>query len=194
MILTDENFEKEVVGSDKPVLVYFSLKGCGPCVTVSPILEKLAREFSDNFLFAKVDFDDAPVIIQKLGITGAPTVILFNGGEAIGGFVGSKEEEEIRRWIKENLLILEYEKHAKENNISLARNRKTRDTIIKGLIEKEDKLGYKYCPCRRVSGNLEDDKNIICPCVYHLDEIKKDGRCLCGLFEEDSKKEDNENS
>ncbi len=183
MILTDENFEKEVAGSEKPVLVYFSLKGCGPCAIVSPILEKLAKEFSDNLLFAKVDFDEAPIVIQKLGITVAPTVIFFNNGEPIEGFVGSKKEEEIRRWIREVLIFCEYEEHAEKNNISLTKNRKTRESLIKGLLEKEGRFGYRYCPCRRISGNLEEDKKIVCPCVYHLDEIKKDGHCLCGLFE-----------
>ncbi|MBD3355456.1 ferredoxin:thioredoxin reductase [Candidatus Woesearchaeota archaeon] len=56
------------------------------------------------------------------------------------------------------------------------------DTIVSGLLRNEEKYGFRYCPCRRVSGNEEEDKKKICPCVFHEQEIKEDGHCKCFLF------------
>ena len=54
--------------------------------------------------------------------------------------------------------------------------------LLEGLLSREKMYGARFCPCRRVTGNPEEDKKIICPCVYHKDEIKEDGRCKCMLF------------
>ena len=74
------------------------------------------------------------------------------------------------------------EKYAASKGYKLNPNQKLVDVIIKGLLRNEGKYGFRYCPCRKVSGDKEKDKLIICPCVYHEDEIKKDGHCHCMLF------------
>jgi ferredoxin-thioredoxin reductase catalytic subunit len=79
-------------------------------------------------------------------------------------------------------LIQEYEEYAKENGFRLNPDKNMTKNLIKSLIIRENKFGEKYCPCRRITGNKEEDKKIICPCIYHKEEIKKDGRCLCNLF------------
>ena len=79
-------------------------------------------------------------------------------------------------------LIKKYQQYAKENGFRLNPNRQVVEGIVKGLLEKEKNFGFKYCPCRRVTGNQEDDRKIICPCIYHQKEIEKDGHCLCRLF------------
>lgn len=79
-------------------------------------------------------------------------------------------------------LIQKYEDYAKKNSFSLNPNKKIVEAIAKLLSEREEKLGAKYCPCRRVTGDIAEDKKIICPCIYHKEEIEKDGRCHCGLF------------
>ena len=56
------------------------------------------------------------------------------------------------------------------------------EVIIKGLTMRKIKTGYAYCPCRVVTGNIEEDAKIICPCIYHEEELKKHGICHCGLF------------
>ncbi len=59
------------------------------------------------------------------------------------------------------------------------------DVVIltaKGMLENEKKYGYRYCPCRPVTGDKEKDAPKICPCKQHKDEIKRMGHCLCGLF------------
>jgi len=79
-------------------------------------------------------------------------------------------------------LIEEYKKYAKENGFRLNQNKKAKEIIIKGLLSDEKKYGVRYCPCRKVTGNLEEDKKKICPCAFHHQEIKGQGHCLCGLF------------
>jgi ferredoxin-thioredoxin reductase catalytic subunit len=58
----------------------------------------------------------------------------------------------------------------------------TVDTIVKGLALRRLKYGEEYCPCRVVKGDAEENKGIICPCIYHEEEIAQEGICFCGLF------------
>jgi len=101
--LTDENFEKEIQKAEKPVLVDFWAEWCMPCFILGPILEKVAEEYNDKFIFAKVNVDSAPLISQKYGIKQIPTVILFNKGKSVSGFIGVKPEPVIKKWIEQNL-------------------------------------------------------------------------------------------
>jgi len=79
-------------------------------------------------------------------------------------------------------LIKEYEAYAEKNGFKLNPDREVVERIVKGLLEREKESGSKFCPCRRVTENEEENKKIICPCAYHKDEIEKFGHCLCGLF------------
>lgn len=54
--------------------------------------------------------------------------------------------------------------------------------VIKGLLKNEEEYGHRYCPCRVVTGDEEEDAPKICPCKWHKDEIKEMGHCTCGLF------------
>lgn len=54
--------------------------------------------------------------------------------------------------------------------------------IVDCLTRNRNELGSQYCPCRIIAGDKEEDKNIICPCVYHEEEINNNGSCHCGLF------------
>ena len=56
------------------------------------------------------------------------------------------------------------------------------DTVLGGLLRNQEKHGELFCPCRRVTGDEENDKKNICPCAYHEEEIKNDGHCKCLLF------------
>ncbi|OOP54865.1 MAG: ferredoxin:thioredoxin reductase [Candidatus Brocadia carolinensis] len=56
------------------------------------------------------------------------------------------------------------------------------DRVVKGLAMRTIKFGYAYCPCRLVTGDKDRDRKIICPCVYHEEEIERDGECHCNLF------------
>jgi len=79
-------------------------------------------------------------------------------------------------------LIESYKKYAKDNGFKLNPNQEVVERLIKGLLATEKKYGAKYCPCRRVTGNKEEDRPKICPCRWHREEIEKDGHCHCGLF------------
>ena len=101
--LTDENFEEIIKKSQKSVLVDFFAEWCPPCKMLSPILEKLEKEFKEKVIFAKMNVDVCPLTSQKCGINPIPNVILFKEGKPAGNFVGLRTEEEIKKWL-ENLL------------------------------------------------------------------------------------------
>jgi len=85
-------------------------------------------------------------------------------------------EKEIQKIKKES------EDYAKSQGFKLNPEEKIVNFIIKGLLKNKKEKGELYCPCRRVTGDKEDDEKIICPCIYHLSEIKENGKCHCGLF------------
>jgi len=190
--LTDENFDKEISNAQKLVLVDFWAVWCGPCSFLAPVLEKLSEEYKEKIIFAKVNIDDSPIISQKLGIDRIPNVVLFKDGKVLGGFVGAQPEEAIKKLLEGFLkgendggsskLIGEYEEYSLKNGFKLNPDKKIVEGIVKSLLDRENKFGEKYCPCRRITGDKEEDKKIICPCIYHKEEIEKDGFCLCRLF------------
>jgi ferredoxin-thioredoxin reductase catalytic subunit len=79
-------------------------------------------------------------------------------------------------------LIGKYEMYAQENGFKLNPDRETVQRIAGFLLKREEQLGEKYCPCRKVTGDKENDKKIICPCYWHKEEIEKNGYCHCRLF------------
>ena len=79
--------------------------------------------------------------------------------------------------------ILKYsQEYARKAGFVLNKDKKQLAYVIKGLKKNEDKYGERYCPCRVITGNFEEDRIIICPCIYHKQEIKDQGHCLCKLF------------
>lgn len=74
------------------------------------------------------------------------------------------------------------EDYAKHAGFKLNPDGKTVNFIIKGLLKNKEKYGEIYCPCRIVTGDKEKDRGIICPCIYHKQEIKVMGHCKCNLF------------
>lgn len=82
---------------------------------------------------------------------------------------------------EEEELIKKFKEHARKHREKLNK-KKIVEFVVKGLIERKEKYGEYYCPCRVVSGDKKEDEKIICPCAYHEREVREDGRCLCGLF------------
>ncbi|MDD5547320.1 MAG: thioredoxin [Candidatus Pacebacteria bacterium] len=109
VILTDENFEKEISSADKPALVDFFAPWCEPCNMLAPILEKVAKDLEGKFIFMKANLDDVPLAAQKFGVEVIPTVILFRDNRPISGFTGLAPEDAIKEWlekmIKEKIVI-----------------------------------------------------------------------------------------
>jgi len=79
-------------------------------------------------------------------------------------------------------IINDYEKYAEQNGFRLNPDRKVVENLVRGLLLNEKKYGKRYCPCRRITGVEEEDKEKICPCVWHKEEIMKMGHCHCNLF------------
>ena len=100
---TDENFEKEVLKSDKLALVDFWAEWCGPCKQLSPILEEISNEMSDQVVVAKHNIDEHPNQPTKYGVRGIPTMLLFKSGELKATKVGATTKSNIVSWIKENI-------------------------------------------------------------------------------------------
>ncbi|WP_366922576.1 thioredoxin [Metallumcola ferriviriculae] len=93
--LTAENFEQEVLQSDKSVLVDFWAAWCGPCKMIAPVVEELAGEMEAELKVAKLNVDEYGDIPARYGIMSIPTLILFKGGEEAERLVGYKTKEEL---------------------------------------------------------------------------------------------------
>jgi len=105
MEVNDNDFEEKVIKKSKdiPVIVDFYADWCGPCQMLSPILEKLAKEYEEKALFVKIDTDNNPATTKKYGVTGIPAVKLFKNGEVVDELIGLLPEEDIKKWLKKNL-------------------------------------------------------------------------------------------
>jgi len=194
--LTDQNFNQFIQNSPKPTLIDFWTEWCMPCHILGPILEKVAEEYNDKLIFAKVNLDNAPQISQQYGIEQIPTVVLFREGKPILGFTGARAEPDVKEFLDQALkdsvgtkdtenieeTIKYYQAYAEKNGFKLNPDKEAVERLVKGLLENEKRHGDKYCPCRKVTGNIEKDKAKICPCQWHKEEIEKDGHCYCGLF------------
>ena len=94
---TDANFETEVLNSKVPVLVDFFADWCGPCQTLSPIVEELARDYAGRIKIGKVDVDQNQRIAEKFGIASIPTVMLFKTGKNVDKVIGLESKAQLRK-------------------------------------------------------------------------------------------------
>ncbi|GAA0379970.1 thioredoxin [Microbispora corallina] len=88
--LTADNFEEQVLRSDRPVLVDFWTDWCPPCKMIAPILEEIADEYADRLTVAKLDAEEHPEIAQRYGVLGFPTLNLYRNGEVVRQIVGAR--------------------------------------------------------------------------------------------------------
>lgn len=94
VILTENNFEDEVLKSNIPVMVDFWAEWCGPCQMVIPIIDELANEFVGKVKIAKLNVDENRSISMKYRVMSIPTILFFNNGEEIKREVGAKSKED----------------------------------------------------------------------------------------------------
>lgn len=87
--ITDDSFEKEVLQSDKPVIVDFWATWCGPCKMIAPILEEVASEYSDKVKIVKLDVDSNNQTAGKYNIMSIPSLLFFKNGEIVDQVVGA---------------------------------------------------------------------------------------------------------
>lgn len=97
--ITNENFESEVLRSDKPVLVDFWAKWCGPCQMLLPVIEKLSSEVKDAKI-CKIDVDENSELAEKFGVMSIPTLMVVKDGNVVSKSVGLKPENEILKMLE----------------------------------------------------------------------------------------------
>ena len=97
--INDDNFEKEVLKSNKPVAIDFWAEWCSPFKTMSPIFEELSKELKEA-KFAKLNVDENQELASSFGVMGIPTFLVFNKGKEVGRFVGSMPKSTLKESIK----------------------------------------------------------------------------------------------
>ena len=95
IILTEENFEEEVLKSDIPVLVDFWATWCGPCKMLAPVISEIAEEKAGEIKVGKVDVDEQMDLVAEYQVASIPTVLLFKNGEVEETSIGFKTKEQL---------------------------------------------------------------------------------------------------
>ena len=86
--VTADNFQREVLEAEVPVLVDFWAQWCPPCKMVAPIVEDLASEYDGRMKVAKVDTDTSPSVAAEYQVMSIPTLMVFRGGRPLGSVIG----------------------------------------------------------------------------------------------------------
>jgi thioredoxin 1 len=93
--ITDDNFETEVIKSDKPVLIDFWAVWCGPCKMIAPIVEELSTEYDGKVKIGKLDVDSNQQTSIKFGVRSIPTLLLFKDGKLKETIIGAVAKKHI---------------------------------------------------------------------------------------------------
>ena len=100
IVLTEENFEQEVMQSELPVLVDFWAVWCGPCMRLGPIVEEFAKEQEGKIKVGKVNVDEQMALAMQFGITSIPTLLVFKGGKIVNSSLGLVPKEKLEELVK----------------------------------------------------------------------------------------------
>ena len=92
-LVTDQNFEAEVLKSELPVLVDFFAEWCGPCKMLVPIIDELTTEYEGKWKIVKCNIDDAPETAKKYAVQSIPNLKFFKGGEITDEAVGFQSKD-----------------------------------------------------------------------------------------------------
>jgi len=101
--ITDDNFQKEVMASELPVVVDFWATWCAPCLAIGPILEELAGEYKGRIRVGKVDVDHNRKVAMKYMVRSIPTVLVVKGGRVVGQQIGSGSKAAFKKLFEKGL-------------------------------------------------------------------------------------------
>ena len=103
IILNENNFEEEVLNSDKPVLVDFWATWCGPCRMIAPLISQLAEKYNGKIKVCKADVDENAELASSYGVSSIPTLLIFKNGEIAAQRIGSASMPVLEAFIADNL-------------------------------------------------------------------------------------------
>jgi thioredoxin 1 len=101
--VTDDTFEPEVLKSDTAVLVDYWAEWCGPCKSIAPILDDIAKEYEGRLKIAKINVDENQQVPAKFGIRGIPTLMLFKNGNVEATRVGALSKSQLTAFLDSNI-------------------------------------------------------------------------------------------
>lgn len=99
--ITDQNFENEVLHSEKPVLLDFWATWCGPCRMLSPIISEIAEKYAGKIKVGKVNVDEQPALANAFQVASIPMIVIMKNGKAVNSAVGYRPIEQIEAMLKE---------------------------------------------------------------------------------------------
>ena len=100
VIVTDDNFQEEVISSEKPVLVDYWATWCGPCKMVGPIIEEIASEYQEKLKVGKLDVDNNQTSAAQQNVMSIPTLLIFKDGEVVAQQVGAVTKTQLIEFIE----------------------------------------------------------------------------------------------